>query len=111
MPSITASGVCLWDCFLDYERTYMALRNFADATRRGYASDIRLFLRYLCGQLGVTRAHEIEKSHLHEYFAQLDRCGQAGATRARKLAAVKSFFGYLEDSGVIGRDPAKGISR
>ena len=35
------------------QRTYMALRNFAEATHRGYASDIRLFLRYLSGQIGV----------------------------------------------------------
>ena len=111
MPSITTSGVGLWNCCLDYERTYMALRNFAEATRRGYASDIRLFLRYLSGQLGVIGAHEIEKSHLHEYFAQLDRHGQAVATRARKLAAVKSFFGYLEDAGIVERNPAKGIPR
>ena len=111
MPSTTASRVGLWDCLLDYERTYMALRNFAEATRRGYASDIRLFLRYLSDQLGITGVDEVERTHLHQYFAQLDRHGQAGATRARKLAAVKSFFGCLEGSGIVSRDPVKGISR
>ena len=44
MPSTTAALVALWDCDLDYKRTYMALRNFAEATRRGYASDLRLFI-------------------------------------------------------------------
>ncbi len=102
MPSTTASGVGLWDYFLDYERTYMALRNFSEATSRGYASDIRLFLRYLIGQIGVAGAREIEKAHVHEYFTQLDRRGQAGATRARKLAAVKSFFGYCSPSASFG---------
>ncbi len=47
MPSPTAQLAGLWDCYLDYSRTYMALRNFSEATRRGYASDLRLFIRYL----------------------------------------------------------------
>lgn len=39
------------------------------------------------------------------------RRGQAGATRARKLAAVNSFFGHLEDCGIIAHNPAKGTPR
>jgi len=89
----------------------MALRNFAEATRRGYASDLGLFIRYLTDTAGISTAGEIKKTHLHDYFAELDRHGQAGATRARKLAAIKSFLGYLEDYGVIDRNPAQGIPR
>ena len=101
----------LWESYVDFQHTYMALRNFAEATRRGYASDLRLFLRYLADKAGVRTGNEVERTHLHEYFAELDRSGQAGATRARKLAAVKSFFDYLEDSGIVDRSPAKGIPR
>jgi site-specific recombinase XerD len=54
---------------------------------------------------------EVKNTHLHDHFAELDRHSQAGATRARKLAAIKSFFGYLEDSRPIGSDPARGIPR
>jgi len=63
----------LWDCLLDYQRTYMALRNFAQATRRGYESDLRLFIWYLADMAGVASVEEINKSHLHDYFADLDR--------------------------------------
>jgi integrase/recombinase XerC len=111
MPLATATQAGLQDCYLDYQRTYMAFRNFAEATRRGYAADLRLFLRYLADKVSVTTVHKVERAHLHDYFAELDRRGQAGATRARKLAAVKSFFSYLEDSGIIERNPAKAISR
>ncbi len=79
----TQAGHDLWNRLLDYEHTYMALRNFAAATRRGYASDIRLFLRYLSDQLGITGVDEVERTHLHQYFAELDRHSRAGATRAR----------------------------
>jgi len=50
-------------------------------------------------------------THLHDYFAELDQRGQAGAIRTRKLAAVKSFFAYLEDTGIIDGNPARGIPR
>ena len=89
----------------------MAFRNFADATRRGYASDLGLFIRYLTDTTGITTVQEVERAHLHDYFAELDRHGQASATRARKLAAIKSFFGCLEDSELIGGNPARGIPR
>jgi len=111
MPSTTAALVGLWDCCLEYNRTYMALRNFSEATRRGYASDLRLFIRYLSEERAVNAVQAVEKIHVHEYFAELDRRGRAGVTRARNLAAVKSFFGYLEDAGVIERSPAKAIPR
>jgi site-specific recombinase XerD len=89
----------------------MALRNFAQATRRGYASDLCLFIRYLADKAGATSVEEVNKRHLHDYFAELDRRRQAGATRARKLAAIKSFFGYLEDSSIIDRNPTRGMAR
>jgi site-specific recombinase XerD len=101
----------LWDCLVDYQRTYMALRNFAEATRRGYASDLSFFIRYLTDTASISTVGEVKRTHLHDYFAELDRRGQAGATRARKLAAIKSFFTYLEDAGIIDRNPAKGIAR
>lgn len=109
-PTIVAHG-SLRDCYFDYERTYMAMRNFAGATRRGYASDIRLFLGYLTDDAGITSVRAVEKAHMLDYFAGLDRHGRAGATRARKLAAIKSFFGYLEDIGAVDRSAAKSIPR
>jgi integrase/recombinase XerD len=101
----------LWDCLLDYQRTYIALRNFAEATRRGYASDLALFIGHLTDTAGVASVEQINKRHLHDYFAELDRQRQAGATRARKLAAIKSFFHYLQDSGIIDQNPACGLPR
>ena len=89
----------------------MAVRNFAEATRRGYTADLRYLLAYLTATFGLQSVSEVERFHLHYYLAELDRRGRAGATRARKIAAIKSFFGYLEDMGVISANPARGIPR
>lgn len=95
----------------DYKNTYMALRNFAEATRRGYGADLRHFLAYLTGSLGIGSVSDVERAHVYQYLAELDRRGRAGATRTRKIAAIKSFFGYLEDMGLILVNPARRVPR
>jgi integrase/recombinase XerC len=89
----------------------MALRNFAEATRRGYGSDLRLFIGYLDEVVGIETVKAVERTGLRAYFAELDRRGLAGATRARKLAAIRSFFSYLESAGLAPASPVAGIPR
>ena len=71
----TETGHALWDCLLYYQRTYMALRNFAEATRGGYASDLGLFINYLRDTAGVSTLEGVRRTHLHNYFAELDQRG------------------------------------
>jgi site-specific recombinase XerD len=78
----------LLECLFDYAGAYFRLRNFAQATRRGYLSDQLLFVRYLKGAWGVSRVTEVERAHIVEYLSQTERSGLAGRTRARKLAAL-----------------------
>jgi len=92
----------LWDCLLDYLQTYTALRNFSAATRRGYGSGRRLFVEYL-SDIGSGKVEEVQRTHLHNDFVRPDCLGQAGATRARKRAAVKSFFTHLQEQGLTIR--------
>jgi site-specific recombinase XerD len=54
---------------------------------------------------------EVERAHIVEYLSQTERSGLAGRTRARKLAALRSFFGYLEEAGRIPASPVRGIPR
>src|SRR3972149_9736182 len=95
----------LLECLFDYAGSYFRLRNFAEATRRGYLSDQLLFVRYLKAARGVSRVTEVERAHIIEYLSQAERSGLAGRTRARKLAALRSFFGYLEEAGRIRTSP------
>jgi site-specific recombinase XerD len=103
--------VDLLECLFDYAGSYFRLRNFAQATRRGYLSDQMLFVRYLKGTRGVSRVTEVERAHVVEYLSQAERSGLGGRTRARKLAALRSFFGYLEETGRIPASPVRGIPK
>ena len=99
----------LFESLLDYQRSYFRLRNYADTTRRGYLSDQLLFVRFLKTEYGVSIAGEVERRHIIDYLTQAERRGARGATIARKLAALRSFFGYLEEERRIASSPVRGI--
>src|SRR3990170_7744673 len=97
----------LLECLFDYSGSYFRLRNFAEATRRGYLSDQLLFVRYLKAEHGVSRVTEVKRTHIVDYLSQAERRELRGGTRARKLAALRSFFGYLEEAGHISASPVR----
>ncbi len=59
----------------------------------------------------VTVIHpcQVTRGHVNEYLAFLSSQGRSGVTRARKLAALKSFFTYLKDENILTSSPADTI--
>lgn len=101
----------LVECLFEYASSYFRLRNFSEATRRGYLSDQLLFVRYVKATHGISHVTDIEREHIVWYLAQAERRGLCGRKRARRLGALRSFFGYLEEVGRIRIDPARGVPR
>jgi integrase/recombinase XerC len=99
----------LLESLLDYQRSYVRLRNYAATTRRGYLTDQLLFLRFLKTEYGVSTVGEVERRHVIDYLTRAERRGARGATIARKLAALRSFFGFLDQDGRIASNPVQGI--
>src|SRR3954468_16000752 len=88
-----------------YKDRFLASRNFAPRTRQEYLTDLRQLAEYL-GNSGVTLVQQVKQSHLEGFLARLDRDALTNNTRRRKLAAVRSFFQFLEDSGLRTGNPA-----
>lgn len=97
------------ESLLEYAGSHFRLRNYAEATRRGYLADQLVFLRFLKAQYGVSRASDVERRHVVDFLAQAKRSGASGATIARKLSSLRSFFLYLEEDGRIANSPVRGI--
>ena len=89
-----------------YELTYMPSRNFATKTRINYRNDLVDLIGFLDGR-GNKPLNQMSRRDLEAYLAELDRRGYAGTSRRRKTYAIKSFFGFLYDSGHIGQDISK----
>jgi site-specific recombinase XerD len=82
----------------------LTVRSAADATRRAYANDV--------GQLAVWassdgRAPEaLRHRDLRRFAAQLSDRGISKPGVARKLAAIRSFYGALLRAGQVSANPA-----
>jgi integrase/recombinase XerC len=49
------------------------------------------------------------RADVTEYLAERGQAGVCGLSRARNLAAIKEYFRYLVDAGVIASSPVGGI--
>jgi len=84
-------------------------RNASAHTVRAYESDLGQFLDHTARAAGVRSAEldpaSLDRTALRAFLAELHRQGQARATAARKLAAVRTFLRYLRREDIIDADP------
>ncbi|MFQ5677947.1 MAG: site-specific tyrosine recombinase XerD [Gemmatimonadota bacterium] len=86
--------------YLEYER------GLASRTVKAYLGDCRSFTRFAADR-GLDRPEEAGFDLLREFVAELTRQGLTGSTVARKISALRSFFGFLVQEGVIRDDPTE----
>jgi len=79
------------------------------ATRRAYRADLEDAVAWL-GRLGVDRPSAVTRVQLRRYLASLQTRGLARATVARRAAALRAYFGWLERTGATGADPTAGLT-
>ena len=94
-----------WRAALDAHQADLTRRAVAAKTRRAYAIDTEQFARW-------AGAHEVEPAVvdvrvLRRYIASLSERGQASATVARKLAALRGLFRSQIEIGARDENPAE----
>lgn len=88
----------------------LAGRNRSQATIRAYQTDLRQFFAWLeQNNATATEPARVERADVSEYLTHLARRKLSGVSRARKLAALREFFRYLEGEGLLRRSPVAGI--
>ena len=95
------------DRFLEYLRLN---ENASAHTVRAYESDLTQFLSFLSKHVGRRRpdltAGDFEHTNIRAFLGDLHKRGNARASAARKLAAIRTFARYLRREGAIDGDPA-----
>jgi site-specific recombinase XerD len=91
--------------FLDYLTSY---RGYSPHTVKAYARDLREFRAFLAERHPTAETPDQVQRQMVVQCA-LSLRGAAPLTVRRKLAGISSFFGFLEVTGQIGRNPARGV--
>ncbi|MGH9458088.1 MAG: tyrosine-type recombinase/integrase [Thermoanaerobaculia bacterium] len=78
-------------------------RNLSQRTLRAYESDLMQFHEHLA----ETEVTGITPEHLEDYVTILTGGTYRDTSIRRKVAALKVFFRYLEDEGVLDESPAR----
>ena len=94
-----------WFAALRLQDADLARRGTAEATRRAYATDLGQFAAW-SQALGVEPT-AISVRLLRRYAQHLGAQQASSATVARKLAAIRGFFGVLRAHGFVQANPAE----
>src|SRR5688572_3477425 len=86
--------------FLEHGQT---VRNLSDRTLRAYQSDLAQFHV----QMSDTPTVEITPEHLETYLEKLSSGPYRDTSIRRKVAALKVFFRFLEEAGIVQESPAR----
>ena len=93
------------DYFLEYLRS---ARGASALTCKAYGEDLAQFLDFVA-ENGVSDPSAVNPALLRKYAAVLQQRGLAKASRARKVASLRSFFGFLARRQIITNSPAAGL--
>ncbi len=86
-------------------------RNVSRHTVRAYASDLSQFLSFLRTRIGRSPSpSDLDHRCVRAFLGELYQRGQARASSARKLAAIRSYARYLRREGHLDHDPIAFIS-
>ena len=80
------------------------VRRMSVHTARAYHADLTLYMQHLGQQSPKTAAPSVVREFIASRFGLED-----ARTTARRLAAVKSFHGWMVTAGLSERNPAKGV--
>lgn len=84
-------------------------RGLSVKTREAYAADIAAFMEFT-GK-GICEFRDVTREDITRFLSESFRKGLADTTRARRLIALKVFFTWLYDEGLISSNPAEALAR
>ncbi len=94
----------LVETFLDM---MSAERGASINTLAAYRRDLLDFQGFLARR--GTDAKRSTRDHLKHYLASLSTSGAAGSSQARRLSALRQFFGFLYSEGIRPDDPTNAV--
>ncbi|MEO0385268.1 MAG: tyrosine recombinase XerC [Pseudomonadota bacterium] len=97
--------------FADWQTHLRAERRLADATLQAYATDVHAFLAFLTGISDdvMVALEGLRPATIRRFLARRVEDGASARTRARNLAAIRSYLTFLEREGLAEAAPARAV--
>ncbi len=97
--------------FSDWQTHLRAERRLAEATLHAYATDVSGFLAFLEGVSDdvMVALADLRPATIRRFLAQRVQEGASARTRARNLAAIRSYLTFLEREGLAEAAPARAV--
>ena len=110
MSAAAADGdVRPWSSLVDFLAYLEVERRCSDHTVAAYGRDVRDLQRFVCELRGEGAGPEVvDVLLLRRYLGKLSASLQT-ASIARKVAAIRAYYRYLERRRVIGKNPAAAL--
>ncbi|MCX7786260.1 MAG: tyrosine-type recombinase/integrase [Spirochaetes bacterium] len=94
------------DSLLEQYLTYLEkIRRLSPATVRGYSKDLDTFFSWKAGMEGW----DLTPTHIRQYLGYLFQKGLSPSSINRNLAALRGFFQWGLDQGMLVRNPLDGF--
>ncbi|MEM6382997.1 MAG: tyrosine recombinase XerC [Pseudomonadota bacterium] len=97
--------------FADWQRHMRSERRLAQATCDAYGADVRAFIGFLgSGRKDLPEAlANLRPADIRRFLAGRLQEGASARTRARNLAAIRSYLTFLESQGLAQAAPARAV--
>ena len=89
-------------CISDFLNHLTAERGLSANTVAAYSRDLVQFAKFARSRKPTV--HELTEADAAGFVSELNRSGMAGASIARKTAALRTFARYLASEGAITKD-------
>jgi site-specific recombinase XerD len=85
-------------------------QNFSPKTVRAYRDDLEQFAAWLSSiRVDWENPRRLGRVDIESFLHHLSGLNLTGVSRARKLAAIRKFFSFLHENGIIPTNPAAAV--
>jgi integrase/recombinase XerC len=98
----------LADAISDFVHRIEVERNLSPHTVAAYERDLGQFVAF-CERLGAGNVTDVQRRLIRRYMSQLTTRGYSRRSVARKVSAIRTFFGDAARRGSVVANPAEGV--
>ena len=84
------------------------IQHLSEHTRKAYQRDLDALTKF-CVIQAIHHWHELDDRQIRNFVVWRHRQGLSGRSLQRNLSAIRSFFNYLIQQGLLAHNPVRGI--